>query len=373
MNVTLAFTRVFFFALSIFFLTTYMISGPSGYTTANLLLGVVMGSILGTLLIAFDLLFKRFNLRAFNIAIVGLFIGYLMGQALVLILSAILDISSASLHLAPRTVETIEIALFLFGVYTGTLMSLRAADEFYVSIPFVKLTPTAHKKKDLLVDISVLSDPRIIDVAASGIIDHHLVIPRFLVKELYAQAEVGDEMIRNKARRALDVIKKLEAIPELELRYNETDFPEVKDTMSKMIRLARLLDANIITADISRVQMASIEGVRIINLHTLSNALKPLMQAGENIKIKIQRYGKEPRQGVGYLEDGTMVVVNGGGQFIGETIDAQVLSVKHTSSGRMIFCNALDEGNFEEGEGEEEPSHRRNRYQNTYHDDHEEQ
>ena len=94
--------------------------------------------------------------------------------------------------------------------------------------------------------------------------------------------------------------------------------------------------------------MASIEGIKIINLHTLSNALKPLMQAGEFIKIKIQRYGKEPRQGVGYLDDGTMVVVNGGGKFIGDVIDAQVLSVKHTSSGRMVFCNACDEENLSE-------------------------
>lgn len=373
MNIALAFTRVLFVALSIFFLTAYMISGPSGYTPTNLLLGVVMGASLGLLLIGFDLLFKRFNLRAFNIAIIGLFIGYLMGQALVLILSAILDISAASIHLSAQTVEIIEIALFLFGVYTGTLMSLRAADEFYVSIPFVKFTPTAHKKKDLLVDISVLSDARVIDLAASGVIDHHLVIPRFLVKDLYAQVEVSDEIARNKARRALDVLKKLEAIPELELRYNDTDFPEVKDMMSKMIRLARLLDANIITADISRVQTASIEGIRIINLHALSNALKPLMQAGENIKIKIQRYGKEPRQGVGYLEDGTMVVVNGGGQFIGETIDAQVLSVKHTSSGRMIFCNALDEEGDEEGDENHDESNGRSRRYNTYHDDHEEQ
>ena len=90
--------------------------------------------------------------------------------------------------------------------------------------------------------------------------------------------------------------------------------------------------------------MASIEGVQIINLHSLSNALKPLMETGEMIKIKVQRYGKEPRQGVGYLDDGTMVVINGGGNFIGEVIDAQVLSVKHTSSGRMIFCNAFEAG-----------------------------
>jgi uncharacterized protein YacL len=232
-------------------------------------------------------------------------------------------------------------------------MTLRASDEFYVSIPFVKFTPTTHKKKDLIVDASVLSDARIIDLAASGIVDHHLVLPRFLLKELYAQAESSDESARAKAKRSLDVAKKLEGISELDLRHNDTDFPEVKDPMSKMLRLARLLDANILTADLSRVQMGVVEGVRVINIHSLSNALKPLMQAGEHIKIKIQRYGKEPRQGVGYLEDGTMVVVNGGGEFIGEVIDAQVLSVKHTSSGRMIFCNAKDEdGGYHNGSDE---------------------
>ena len=343
MNVALAFTRLFFFILSIFFITTYMISGPSGFSLENLLIGAGLGALLGLLLFGFDILFKRFNLRSFNIAIVGLFIGYFMGEALVLILSAILDISSASIHLEARSLEVIKIALFLFGTYLGTLMTLRASDELYVSIPFVKFTPLAQKKKDLVVDVSVLADARIIDLAASGMIDHHLVLPRFLLKELYAQAEVGDEMTRNKAKRSLEVVKKLEQLPGLEMRFNDTDFPEVSDPMSKLIRLARLLDGNILTADISRVQISAIEGVRIINIHALSNALKPLMQAGERIKIKIQRYGKEPRQGVGYLDDGTMVVVNGGGAFIGDTIDALVLSVKHTTSGRMIFCNALDE------------------------------
>jgi uncharacterized protein YacL len=265
---------------------------------------------------------------------------------LILILGGILDISSASIHLDARVLEIIKISLYLFGIYLGTLMALRSSDEFYISVPFVKFTQVAQKKKDLVVDISVLSDARILDLAASGLIDHQLIIPRFLIKDLYAQAEVSDEMMRNKAKRALEVVKKLEAIPELELRYNDTDFPEVKDPLAKMVRFARLLDSNVLTADISRIQMAAIEGVRFVNIHALSNALKPLMQAGEQIKIKIQRYGKEPRQGVGYLEDGTMVVINGGGPFIGEEVEAQVLSVKHTSSGRMIFCNVLHEEGF---------------------------
>lgn len=343
MNISLAFTRIFFLALSVFFLTTFMLSSQTGTVLSNALWGVGLGILFSLMLIGFDTLFRRFNLRSFNIAIIGLFIGYLMGQALVLVFDVILDLSSISIALQPQTLEIIKICLFLFGTYLGAIMTLRGADEVYVSIPFVRFAPTAHKKKDLLVDVSVLADARIIDLSSSGLLDHQLIIPRFLMKELYAQAETGDEACRTKARRCLDVVKKLESVHHLELRFNDTDFPEVKEAMGKLVRLARLLDANILTADISRIQMASVEGIRIINIHALSNALKPLMQTGEFIKIKIQRYGKEPRQGVGYLEDGTMVVVNGGGNFIGEIIDCQVLSVKHTSSGRMIFCNACDD------------------------------
>lgn len=343
MNLALTFIRILFVILSVFFMTVYMISGPNGYSGANLGLGIGLGIAIGFILIGFDMLFKRFNLRSFNIAILGLFFGYLMGQALVLILGAILKISAASIHLNPQFLEVVQIALFLFGIYLGTIMTLRASDELSVSLPFVRFSAMAQKKKDLIIDGSVLFDARIIDFGSSGIADHHLVLPRFLIKELYAQAESQDESQRHKAKRALEIVKKLEALPELGLRYSDTDFHDVKDPMAKMIRLARLLDANILTADISRVQTSAIEGVRIINLHVLSNAMKPLMQTGEHIKIKIQRYGKEPRQGVGYLEDGTMVVVNGGGDYLGETIDAKVLSVKHTTSGRMIFCNAPDE------------------------------
>ncbi len=292
----------------------------------------------------FDACFRKFNLRAFNIAILGIFIGYLMSQALLLIFNAILDISP--LHSTFPLAGLVKTAFILFGTFLGCMMTLRAADEIYVSIPFVKFTSVAQKKKDLLIDASILSDARIIDVAATGLLDHQLIIPRFIIKELYAQSETGDELTKAKARRCLETIKKLEAITNLEMRINETDFQDIKEPFSKLIRLSRLLDANLLTADVNRIQMATIEGIRIINIHTLSHALKPFMQTGEYIKIKIQRYGKEPRQGVGYLDDGTMVVVNGGGDYIGDTIDTQVLSVKHTSSGRMIFCNALEEDSF---------------------------
>lgn len=344
MKIPLVFTRIFFMVISIFFMTTYTLSLPTGTPLFNALLGVGMGVAFGILLIGFDLLFKRFPLRSFNIAVIGLFLGYLMGQALVLIFNAVLEISSITITLKPQILEIIKIALFLFGIYLGTLMTIRSADELYISIPFVKFSPQARKKKDLIVDQSALSDPRIIDLATSGLLDKHLIIPQFVLREVYSQSETGSDVSKEKAKKILEAYEKLRELPELELRYSETDFPDIPDPTNKLLRLARLLDANILTADITRVQIPSIEGIRVINLHSLSNALKPMTQTGEMIKIKIQRFGKEPRQGVGYLDDGTMVVVNGGGDFIGEVISAHVLSVKHTASGRMIFCNAAEGG-----------------------------
>ena len=344
MNLALAFTRTLFVFLSIFFMTVYMISGPFGHTPEGYGFGCLLGLGLGALLIGFDLLVKKFNLRSFNIVVVGLFVGYLMGRALVGVFGAILEISTASIHLNKEALEVIEIAIFLFSIYLGTIMTLRASDELYISIPFVRFAQTIHHKKDLVLDSSILADTRILDMAGSGLVDNHLVIPRFVLKELHFQTESPDAMTSNRAKRAIETSKKLEASPGLELRFSDTDFPDVHEPVQKLLRLARLLDANVLTAEnIGKIQMSGIDEVRIININSLSNALKPLMQAGEHIRIKIQRYGKEPRQGVGYLEDGTMVVVNGGGDYIGETIETLVLSVKHTSSGRIIFCNTLDE------------------------------
>jgi uncharacterized protein YacL len=322
----------------------------------------LLGIIFAFVLIALDILFRRFNLRSFNIAILGLFFGYLMGQALVFFFNQIIQLTDITA--SGPTIEIFKICLYLFGAYLGIVLTLRGSDELYVSIPFVKFAQSSLLKKDILIDASVLSDARIIDLAASGILDQHLVLARFIVKELYAQVESNDEMVKTRARRSLDVIKKLENVSGLNLRYNETDFPDIRDSNSKLIRLARLVDANILTADITRVQMSNIEGVRVINIHALSNALKPLTQAGEFIKVKVQRYGKEPKQGVGYLEDGTMIVINGGGDHIGATINARVLSVKHTASGRMIFCNAHDSESEEMDESW--PHHHNEVDQNAY-------
>jgi uncharacterized protein YacL len=319
-----------------------------GFNSLNILMGIGLGSVFASIIMGIDFFFKRFNLRAFNIAMLGLFIGYLMGEALFLIVDSVVNLSSIALEPAAKTL--IKASVFLFTAYLGMCMTARAADEIYVSIPFIKFKPINHKKKDLLIDGSLLQDSRILDLASSGLLDNHLILPRFTLKDLYNSTENGNEIVNSKARRSLEVFKKLENMQHLDLRYIDTDFHDIQEPMSKLVRLARSLDANIITSDINRIQQSTIEGVSVININTLANALKPITQAGEYINIKIQHPGKGTRQGVGYLDDGTMVVINGGADNIGETIKAQVLSVKHTTSGRMIFCNSTDESLLSEQE-----------------------
>lgn len=340
MQLSLTFLKILFFSLCVFVTVTFAVAeATSEDILLRLGIGFLSGAIFGGAVVCLDIFFKRLNLRTFNTAILGLFIGYLMGSAVLLIFQSMLDIGTIKID--AKTLFAIRSSVFLITCYLGLVMTARASNEFYASIPFIRLKTSNKIKKDILVDSSALADPRTYELAASGLLDQNLVIPRFLLKELNEQVDSNDEITRMKARRGLETHKKLESLPTLELRYAENNFTELHDLHAKLSRLARQLDASILTADHSRAQTGS-DDIRYINLHNLSNSLKPLAQNGESLYIKIQRFGKEPRQGVGYLEDGTMVVVNGGADYIGATIRAQVLSVKHTTSGRMIFCNAAD-------------------------------
>ncbi len=334
--------RTIYALLSVFFFTVLCANIlPYGYTTATLGIGAGAGLLFSFLLFSSDFFLRKASLKSLNCISLGLFFGYLLGQSTNLVLTGVFEM--AALSTPPETLALIKAGVFLCSVYFGITFVVRASEDFYISVPFVKFKQSSEKKKDVVLDVSVLSDPRLIDLAASGIVDNVLLLPQLVQKELYETAESLNEGLRYKAKRALEVIKKLEEMPGLNLRKVETNFPELKDTQSKLVRIARLMDANILTSEMNQIEQSTVEGVRIININSLSKALKPLTQTGEFIQIKVQRYGKEARQGVGYLDDGTMVVINGGAEFIGETIKAQVLSVKHTSSGRMIFCNAQEE------------------------------
>jgi len=340
MSTSNVFSKAVFSFLSLLYFTAYALATFPFSFAVNTSLGISAGLAFCIILFAADVAFKKLSLKALNLTALGLLFGYALGQSVMLAMVGILEL--ASISLLPESIVFIKGLVYLFSLYFGVTLTLRASEDVYVSIPFIRLKPSVQKKKDLVLDISILTDSRMIDLVSSGLLDSQLVLPRFVLKIIYEMAESQNESQKNKARRALEVIKKMEELPSLDLRYNETNFPEIKDLHSKIVRLARLLDAYILTADMSQIEQSIYEGVRVINIHTLAKALKELTKSGEYIQIKVQRYGKEARQGIGYLDDGTMVVVNGGAEYIGEVIKVQVLSVKHTSSGRMIFCNAVD-------------------------------
>lgn len=336
----LSFVRIFFLLIAMFFFGVFANAIVPDHEYAAIA-GILGGALFAGLLIGLDALFKQFQLRGLIIAALGLFLGYLLSQGLLLTFGLLLD--SVQISMNPLLLSFLKTCLILFSAYFGMALTARASEEYSLSLPFINLKGTSSKRRDVLLDASILSDPRVIDLMNSGLLDQQLLLPKFALKELQSLVESPDEAIKAKARKSLDALKRLEAFKDINLRIVENDFPEIKDPHSKLTSLARQLEANILTAEINKIQQSELDGLKVININFLSHALKPITTAGEQILIKIQRFGKEPRQGIGYLDDGTMVVVNGGAEFIGETIKAIVLSVKNTTSGRMIFCNALED------------------------------
>lgn len=307
-----------------------------GITVINISVGFLGGIFLFSLFIGLNAFIRRFDLRVLNTCFLGLLMGCMFTQIALSTLNVVNQFPVTS-HDIFRAI------LFLLCTFAAMTLTIKLEGNYRLIIPFIEFQRKSAKQKDLLVDLSILSDSRFIDFASSGLLDRQLIMPRYAIEDLHNLLNSPDEAQKNKARKGIELLKRLETIPSLDIRYSDIDFPEIKDPLSKLIRLARQLDAYIITSDVNRIQHPAAEGIKIINIHHLSHVLKPVSQTGEVLNIKIQRYGKEPRQGVGYLDDGTMVVVNGGAEFIGESIKAHVLSVKHTTSGRMIFCNASEE------------------------------
>lgn len=319
----LSFISFFFFAVFLFDPLNIGLS-LLGIASATL---VLLGFILAT-----EWLIKKISLKAFTFISLGLFLGLFVGEALLLF----------SLRYFPLAFLSSPLSQGVFCIATsfvGLRIAQLAAKEFF-------LEDTSHRKafsRKLLVELSALIDPRLIDLASTGLFDGQLIVPAFIVKDLQMQLESLDESLKAKGRKGLENLKKLESMPHLHLSIVNTVPVEAEEYASKWVKLGKQLEAVLLTSDAGRFQNLPIEELKVINIHTLAHILKPLNSTGDLLQIKIQRYGKEPRQGVGYLEDGTMVVVNGGGEHIGETVKCFILSIKHTSTGRMIFCNVAED------------------------------
>ena len=194
-----------------------------------------------------------------------------------------------------------------------------------------------RKEVPKLLDTSSIIDGRIADVCETGFLEGPLVIPQFILRELQQIADSTDPLRRNRGRRGLDILNKIQKQSLVEVRIVDEDFPKMKDVDSKLVELAKKMGGKIITNDYNLNKIAELQGIGVLNINLLSYALKPVVLPGETIHIQIIREGKEPDQGVGYLDDGTMVVVEEGKGLIGKELDVVVTSVLQTTAGRMIF------------------------------------
>jgi len=333
--------RLVFLLIACLATTTYELATGNSQELLNpFLLGVTKGLLIFLLLVACEFGLKRLSLRAFNTTLVGIGVGGLMG----LTVGACLNSLFSLLGVKPQNEFYNFIVLFSYvaSIYLGIIATKASAEVWWLSIPFVQLSPTGQaKKRELLLDLSAIEDTRLTDLARSGLLDHQLVLPTFVMKEVQKGMEAADEATKTRFRKCYENIKRLENMQTLGFTHKEFHINEFDDMPTKLLACAKLIGAHILTSELNTLKQGDEEGVIIISLENIANAIKPSAQRGELLTIKIQRPGKEPKQGVGYLEDGTMVVVNGGGEFLGETIRTQVLSQKYSSSGKIIFCNAL--------------------------------
>jgi uncharacterized protein YacL len=238
------------------------------------------------------------------------------------------------------------LATFLFIICgtAGYIIAVQKKDDLMEVFrprgqPMFNLKAEEGESNGKLLDTSVIIDGRILDICASGFLDGTLIVARFVLNELQNVADSADALKRNRGRRGLDILNSLQRQDRIDIAIEDRDFPEIREVDTKLIMLAKHLNVPVLTNDFNMNKVAELQGARVLNINELANALKPVVLPGEEFALTILKEGKESGQGVGYLEDGTMVVVEGGKRFVGRRVDAMVSSVLQTPAGRMIFAS----------------------------------
>jgi len=236
------------------------------------------------------------------------------------------------------TIHFIQICILLWMTYVGLVVGASKGDMLNLAaLGGVFGGEKGPKKAFKILDTSVIIDGRIADVCETGFLDGTLVVPQFVLRELQYIADSQDSLKRNRGRKGLDILQRIKKGPDIKVVISEADFPEIKDVDMKLIELAKQLVGKIITNDFNLNKVAELRGVQVLNINSLANSLKPVVLPGEAMKVFILKEGKEANQGVGYLDDGTMVVVDNAKRHIGRNIDITVTSVLQTTAGKMFF------------------------------------
>ncbi len=307
-------------------------------STSMVLVPVAM-LLLGFLVLFTDLREKQKQITTISAVYFGLLLGLLLGYLFSLALTPIIEMTygeKSPLNLLARLLITV------ICCYVTISTLLQTKDEFRFIIPYVEFSKQTRGGRPLVLDTSVIIDGRIADVCDTKLIDNPLIVPRFVLQELQAIADSSDKLKRNRGRRGLDVLKRLQNNPKLQLQMHDGNVPELRTgerirVDERLVLLAKSLNARVVTNDFNLNKIAQLQGVDVINLNELANALKTVALPGEYLQVRVVKAGDQVGQGVGYLDDGTMVVVEQGRPHIGQEISIVVTSVLQTPAGRMIF------------------------------------
>ncbi len=289
------------------------------------------GLLLGIGIVLFEVRVKEVSLKRLIGAAVGSVLGIIGAYVMSLVLGRALPAST-------DTVPFIQISLLLWMTYVGLVVGASKGDMLNLAALggiFGGEKTAKHAFK--ILDTSVIIDGRIADIAETGFLDGVIVLPQFVLRELQLVADSADSMKRNRGRRGLDILQRIQKMPDLNVQIIEEDFPHVREVDMKLIELAKAYDCKIVTNDFNLNKVAQLHGVEVLNINELANALKPIVLPGETMRVFILKEGKEYNQGVAYLDDGTMVVVDNAKKMISKTIDISVTSVLQTTAGKMIF------------------------------------
>ena len=298
----------------------------------------LIGGIIAVVIILFEMRVRRATLKTLIGAAIGSILG-IVGAYLVGML-----ISSLEITAVPAEVKAfMTVALIFFMAYIGLMVGAAKGEFIDLSaLGGIFSDKNVHRDYKIL-DTSVIIDGRIADVAETGFLGGTLIIPQFILTELQQVADSADSSKRQRGRRGLDMLQRLRNNSQLDIQIIETDFPQVKEVDLKLIELGKKLEAVIITNDFNLNKVSQLRGVNVLNVNELANALKPVVLPGEAMRVFILKEGKEYNQGVAYLDDGTMVVVDNSRHLIGKTADVAVTSVLQTTAGKMIFGRLWEE------------------------------
>ena len=284
------------------------------------------GLIFGLCIIFFEMRLERVSLKR----LIGAAFGSVLGIVGAFIMSQVLAAASSPPFL--------QVCLLLLMTYIGLIVGAKKGDMLNLSaLGGIFGGEKSSKKSHKILDTSVIIDGRIADIAETGFLDGVLVIPQFVLRELQLVADSADSMKRNRGRRGLDILARVQKMANLNVQIVEEDFPQTREVDMKLIELAKVFDCKVITNDFNLNKVAQLHGVEVLNINELANSLKPIVLPGEVMKVFILKEGKEYNQGVAYLDDGTMVVVDNARKMIGKTVDISVTSVLQTTAGKMIF------------------------------------